>query len=603
MPKHYRPPGKKKEGTAARFITRTKAVHNLQVSLPLFRKLCILKGVFPREPKKKIEGSQKTYYHAKDINFLMHEPLRGKLWDIKAYKKKIKKAQGKKNKELVDRLIDRQPTYKLDRLVLERYPTFVDALRDLDDCLTMVHLFATLPAIESEHIPVDRIHNCRRLSLEWQAYISRAHCLRKTFISVKGIYYQAEVEGQKITWLTPHALQQVLTDDVDFNVMLTFLEFYEALLGFVNFKLYHSINVKYPPILEPRLEALAAELYALCRYLGTCSRTLSGASQTSITSVSEQTDDDTMNIETEEPEVRLTQPQYQLPANDRGALMNMMEDVNGADEEDQDTKECKSLFKDLKFFLCREVPRESMLFIIPAFGGVVSWEGDGAPFAETDEDITHQIVDRPSIGRKFLSREYVQPQWIYDCINARVILPTEQYLLGRVPPPHLSPFVDNEAEGYVPEYAETIKRLQAAARRNVLPLPGMDAVDFTDPRSLLAEGVIDRAEANEAAEQRQKLLKLERQYHDELNMELHGVTFSASASRGSSQAPAGDTEIDESTRNVLDQVAEDELNLSKVSMSRKQRGLMEAIQIGKERKRNKVELLKKRKKNADAKRN
>ncbi|XP_020582372.1 pescadillo homolog [Phalaenopsis equestris] len=603
MPKHYRPPGKKKEGTAARFITRTKAVHNLQVSLPLFRKLCILKGVFPREPKKKIAGSQKTYYHVKDINFLMHEPLRGKLWDIKAYKKKIKKAQGKKNKELVERLLDRQPTYKLDRLVLERYPTFVDALRDLDDCLTMVHLFAALPAIENEHIQVDRIHNCRRLSHEWQAYISRTHCLRKTFISVKGIYYQAEVEGQKITWLTPHALQQVLTDDVDFNVMLTFLEFYEALLGFVNFRLYHSINVKYPPILDPQLEALAAELYALYRYIGTGSRTLSGTSEAGISSHSEQADNEKMNIITEASDVRLAQLQYQLPTNERGALMNMMEDVNGVEEEDQDTKVCKSLFKDFKFFLSREVPRESLLFIIPAFGGLVSWEGDGAPFSETYEDITHQIVDRPSIGRKFLSREYVQPQWIYDCINARIILPTEQYLLGRVPPPHLSPFVDNEAEGYVPEYAETIKRLQAAARRHVLPLPGSDTLDLADPQSLLAEGVIDRAEANEAAEQRQKLLKLEQQYHDELNMELQGVTFSAASSRGNSQIPVGDVEVKEGTRNALDQVAADELNLSKVSMSRKQRGLMEAIQIGKERKKSKIELLKKRKKEAEANRN
>lgn len=104
-----------------------------------------------------------------------------------------------------------------------------------------------------------------RLSHEWQAYISRSHKLRKVFISVKGIYYQvqlplvvycfkyllgqcvefifvdglyifvlyvlfkAEVEGQKITWLTPHALQQVLPDDdVDFNVMLTFVEVYEV---------------------------------------------------------------------------------------------------------------------------------------------------------------------------------------------------------------------------------------------------------------------------------------------------------------------------------------------------------------------------------------
>lgn len=44
-----------------------------------------------------------------------------------------------------------------------RYPKFTDALRDLDDCLTMVHLFASLPALESEKIQVKRIHNCRRL--------------------------------------------------------------------------------------------------------------------------------------------------------------------------------------------------------------------------------------------------------------------------------------------------------------------------------------------------------------------------------------------------------------------------------------------------------
>lgn len=41
------------------------------------------------------------------------------------------------------------------------------------------------------------------------------------------VFLQAEVEGQKITWLTPHALQQVLPE-VDYRVLLTFLEFYEV---------------------------------------------------------------------------------------------------------------------------------------------------------------------------------------------------------------------------------------------------------------------------------------------------------------------------------------------------------------------------------------
>lgn len=39
-----------------------------------------------------------------------------------------------------------------------------------------------------------------------------------------------------------------------------------------------------------------------------------------------------------------------------------------------------------------QVPRESLLFVIRAFGGVVSWDGEGAPYDESDESITHQVM-------------------------------------------------------------------------------------------------------------------------------------------------------------------------------------------------------------------
>ena len=45
--------------------------------------------------------------------------------------------------------------------------------------------------------------------------------------------------------------------------MLTFLEFYQTLLQFVNFKLYHSLSVHYPPVLDSKLEEAAAGLAAI----------------------------------------------------------------------------------------------------------------------------------------------------------------------------------------------------------------------------------------------------------------------------------------------------------------------------------------------------
>ncbi|KAF8118063.1 hypothetical protein N665_0006s0063 [Sinapis alba] len=585
MPKHYRPAGKKKEGNAARYMTRSQALKSLQVNLNLFRRLCIVKGIFPREPKKKVKGNHHTYYHVKDISFLQHEPLLEKFREIKTYQKKVQKAKAKKNEELARLLLTRQPTYKLDRLIRERYPTFIDALRDLDDCLTMVHLFAVLPASDRENLEVKRVHNCRRLSHEWQAYISRTHALRKVFVSVKGIYYQAELEGQKITWLTPHAIQQVFTNDVDFGVLLTFLEFYETLLAFTNFKLYHSLNVKYPPILDSRLEALAADLYALSRYIDASSRGMTVEPKVDASSSSQSND-------RAESELRLAQLQHQLPSSEPGALMHLVADKEV--EEDEETRACKSLFKDLKFFLSREVPRESLLFVLPAFGGMVSWEGEGAPFKEDDESITHHIIDKPSAGHMYLSREYVQPQWIYDCVNARIILPTEKYLVGRIPPPHLSPFVDNEAEGYVPDYAETIKRLQAAARNDVLPLPGVGKENLEDPQNLLYAGVMSRAEEAEAAKTKKKMAELEKQYHEELKKEVTGSVVDDVA------APM--VEEGEGEESVPDaaQIAQDTADMPTLMMSRNKRKLYDAMKMGQKKKNESVERIKQRKKNLKA---
>lgn len=74
------------EGEATEYISRNVALKKLQLNLKQFRTLCILKGIYPREPKerKRAQGGKggiKTLYAKKDIQFLLHEPNIWKLWE------------------------------------------------------------------------------------------------------------------------------------------------------------------------------------------------------------------------------------------------------------------------------------------------------------------------------------------------------------------------------------------------------------------------------------------------------------------------------------------------------------------------------------------
>lgn len=84
-----------------------------------------LQGIFPREPrsrKKANKGSSAptSFYYAKDIAYLAHEPVLKKLREHKAFAKKLSRALGRGEWSSAKSLEENKPVYRLDHIIKER---------------------------------------------------------------------------------------------------------------------------------------------------------------------------------------------------------------------------------------------------------------------------------------------------------------------------------------------------------------------------------------------------------------------------------------------------------------------------------------------------
>eukprot|EP01006_Ploeotia_vitrea_P050545 TRINITY_DN67474_c3_g1_i1.p1 TRINITY_DN67474_c3_g1~~TRINITY_DN67474_c3_g1_i1.p1 ORF type:complete len:641 (-),score=414.11 TRINITY_DN67474_c3_g1_i1:69-1991(-) len=485
------------KGAVANYLTRTQAIRKLQITLKDFRRLCILKAIFPRDPKRKnrISGADKSYYHKKDIQFLAHEPLLAEFRKMKTFLKRYKKLKQRRELKLAERFAETsRPEFELDHLVKERYPSFVDALRDLDDPLTLVFLFASLPTGTTKQHQDKHVEKCQRLSREFQQWAVRAHSLRKVFVSIKGIYYQCVVQGEEITWLVPHQFSQHKPKNVDFRVMLTFLDFYLTMLEFVNFKLYHDLGLHYPPKLIKDLDEAGEGLGSLRIMSAEEARRQQEANQNNSVNNNSNSAAGTQKINKELQSK--VQEAIAAVAEDGDEDSDDAEDAaaqddNGDDEdfpdqstEIEETPEQKAareeeeriakLFSGLHFYLSRETAQDALEFVILAAGGRVTrysveyhkkQKKKKKKKKQQTDKVTHQIVDRPALPSDAVQdgRVFVQPQWVFDSFNTRALLPTDPYAVGAALPPHLSPFVDDEKEGYVPKQRQVLAKWGAAA--------------------------------------------------------------------------------------------------------------------------------------------
>lgn len=618
-------------GAAKNFVTRNQAIRKLQLSLPDFRKLCIWKGIYPREPrsKKKVSKSSTastTFYYTKDIQYLLHEPLVQKFRDHKSLEKKISRALGRGDVSDAKRLETNasrpektgKPTYTLDHVVRERYPTFVDALRDLDDCLSMLFLFANLPS--TSMVPAKMIARCERLCLEFQHYLIVSKSLTKTFLSIKGIYYQANIQGEDVLWLVPYKFNQRIVGDVDFRIMGTFVEFYMTLLGFVNFRLYTSIGLKYPPKFDAVKDENAAELGAFTLEGKTL---IGGEEQKKLEDVAHKpdpkvqaavnkvlksiTNGDSNGAAAEESK---TEDSEEVDQDAAGAIDKFEPAAPGGDimlQPSYHGTNPNSLFSNFTIYLSRETPRQPLEFILKSFGCKrVGWDAvlGGGAFTtdELDPSITHQIVDRPPIqasmdedgdgednqtaqklaaNRRVPGRTYIQPQWVWDSVNDGELKEPHLYAPGTSLPPHLSPFVRKVQGAYDPtmpleeqepehEALEAGDDEEADADETV---EGMDVAESGDEdEDEDEEDEDEEVEEEEEEEEEDHNDALQRQI--ELEAEMAGKTVQSKTANPKTKAK-------EDARKALAKKAREEaedLERAKGMLSKKKRKLFEQME-------------------------
>lgn len=461
----------------------------------------------------------------------------------------------------------------------------------------------------------------------------------------------------------PYRFVQRTGGDIDFRIMGTFVEFYTTLLGFVNFRLYTSLGLVYPPKFDAKSDEQGGELGAFRlegKSIGTNGELVSnGDEPRTITSAEAQAEVERVAAlaasEPQEEETSKTEREEEEEDTDK--IDTFEAAAPGADilpQPQASNAEIASLFAPFTFYLSRETPRAPLEFLLKAFGCKrVGWDGilgDGAfTTNESDPAITHQIVDRPPLPAESLpqvpsasetatngsvpqaqwprstmpGRTYVQPQWVWDCINQGKLLRPDLYAPGAELPPHLSPWVkpkkgeydpnvpleqqelEGEAEAFEEDEGESEEEMEDAEKNGVSAIidreGSVEAGEGMDVASSEDDSEDDSSDAEAGAEEDWDGIESEEESDlsdGELERRQHQRELEAEA-KGKALEPTIKTkkdknaEIRKKAEKKRQQEAEEKERL-KMMLPRRKRKLLKRIEYGEEKRDKEAEALRKK---------
>ena len=286
------------------------------------------------------------------------------------------------------------------------------------------------------------------------------------------MYYEIDAPGQSgdavpVRWLESYDFQQHVPHDVDFRILLTFLELYRTLISFVSYKLYTDENLVYPPPIDRELDEQGETVGALKivekkegdKGVGAASKVSKKEVKKAIKGIRVGNDDVEMDDDEEDVQEGAAEDEEEFVER---SSHGVNEDVATAPlttystivATNQSSSSTESLlFAPYTFYLSRETSSKTWEFVVRAMGGKVissltAPSLDSTPLAD---QITHVIIDRPMTSERMRELQgerkwvWVQPQWVADCVNRGKIIGAGEYAPGQLLPPHLSPW-DGEGE-------------------------------------------------------------------------------------------------------------------------------------------------------------
>ncbi|TBU14034.1 ribosomal biogenesis protein [Ordospora colligata] len=362
-----------------KFISKSLVMKNLKLQDREFDRLVTLCGVHPYIPKnrQKVDEENGFYYKVYDANKLIHSHVYKTMMKNKSIESIKKRYEGTGFEYKIANL--RYKEYNYVDLIKDKYKTFAESVDGLNVTMSNLYLARMLGLYKDSDNVIKNFED----------FVIAKRLLECSFMSKSGIYNQISIGKIRVTWFVPYpgaSLQEIIEEKKDIPRGFRWKE-----LTFLDF--------------------------------------VSSSDDESSSSESEMEE-----IVNDDSKIDISLLSYSLPLLDMHFKLVLyklgkLHEPCSVDHSKIVATDKAGIFSGILFWIDIVAVGECLRLIVPCLGGKVVGRDEKADVCvcESADEVNEGVI-------------YVQPQYVFDCLNRKEKLDHIEYCVGKVLPKHVSPF-------------------------------------------------------------------------------------------------------------------------------------------------------------------